>query len=113
MNLSLKLKKIPELRVLSAICKKRNLDIWLVGGFLRDIYLKLDKPLVDFDFCVEKDTTTVAREFAKKVKAKCIALDKRNESLRVILKRKTIHYTYDFTRMRGKDFFEDLALRDF
>ena len=46
-------------------------------------------------------------------KAKCIVLDKAQESLRVILKKESVHYTYDFTRMRGRDFFEDLALRDF
>ncbi|MCF7908706.1 MAG: HD domain-containing protein [Candidatus Omnitrophica bacterium] len=113
MNLSSKLKKIPKVSVLSVICKKRSVNLWLVGGFLRDVYLKVDKPLLDFDFCVEKNTTAVAREFARKIKAKCIVLDKAHESLRVILKKKSVYYTYDFTRLRGKDFLEDLALRDF
>jgi len=113
MNLSSKLKKIPQLSTLASLATRRKVDIWLVGGFLRDSYLKSKRPLRDFDFCVEKNTTSLAREFARKLKAKCIVLDKTTESLRVIFKRKGIFYTYDFTRMRGKDFFQDLALRDF
>lgn len=113
MNLTSKLKKIPHFSTLATLAARRKVNIWLVGGFLRDSYLKLSKPLRDFDFCVEKNTTALAREFARKLKAKCIVLDKHTESLRVIVKREGIVYTYDFTRMRGKDLSADLALRDF
>jgi len=79
---------------------------------LRDIYLKQKKELVDFDFCVEKKTLPIVREFAKKISSKFIVLDKDQESFRVILKKNKI-YTYDFTRMRGINLEADLALRDF
>lgn len=111
--LSAFLKKIPHLSVISSLCRSRGIGIWLVGGFLRDIYLKQRKELVDFDFCVEKKTLPIVREFAKKISSKFIVLDKDQESFRVILKKKGKIYTYDFTRMRGINLEADLALRDF
>lgn len=111
--LSASLKKIPYFSVISSLCRNHNIGIWLVGGFLRDIYLNPKKELVDFDFCVEKNTSLIAREFAKKIFSKFIILDKTQKSFRVVLKRKDRNYTYDFTAMRGKGLPEDLALRDF
>ena len=111
--LSASLKKIPYLSVISRIARSRNLGIWLVGGILRDSCLKQKKELVDFDFCVEKETLAVAKEFAKSISSKFIILDKDKESFRVALKKKGKVYTYDFTSMRGKNLKEDLALRDF
>ncbi len=113
MNLPLSLKKIPYILKLSKIAQRRKIGIWLVGGFLRDTQLKINKSLCDFDFCVEKNTTSLAKQFAREIKAKCIVLDKKQESLRVIIKKKGLAYTYDFTRMRGKDLYQDLSLRDF
>ena len=84
-----------------------------MGGVLRDIYLKLKKELVDFDFCVEKETLAVVKEFAKSISSKFIILDKDQQSYRVVLKKKSKNYTYDFTAMRGENLEEDLALRDF
>jgi len=107
------LKKIPHLSVISDIARSRNLGIWLVGGVLRDTYLKRKKELVDFDFCVEGETLAVAKEFAKSISSKVIILDKNQKSYRVALKKKGKIYTYDFTAMRGKNLKEDLALRDF
>jgi poly(A) polymerase len=113
MDLSAALKKIPHLSTISSIARKQKVNIWLVGGFLRDIYLKKKKDLVDFDFCVEKNTFSVVKEFSKKISSKFIVLDAKAQSLRVILKKKNKIYTYDFTLMRGQDLCEDLSLRDF
>ncbi|MEM7816398.1 MAG: HD domain-containing protein [Candidatus Aenigmatarchaeota archaeon] len=110
MNLSEKLKKIPFLSLISEIAKKKNIKIWLVGGFLRDIYLGIKKIFYDFDFCVERDVLKVAKVFANKTNSKLIILDEKQLSIRVIFKK---IYTYDFTLMRAKDFYQDLALRDF
>ncbi len=107
------LKKIPHLSAISRIARSRNLGIWLVGGVLRDIYFKLKKELVDFDFCVEKETLAVVKEFAKSISSKFITLDRSQESFRVVLKKRGKIYTYDFTGMRGESLKEDLALRDF
>lgn len=113
MDLALSLKKIPFLPVISRIARKYNINIWIVGGFLRDIYLNKEKDLIDFDFCVEKNTTFIAKEFSCLISSKYIVLDEIQESIRVIFKKKDKIYTFDFTRIRGESFREDLALRDF
>ncbi|MBP7088498.1 MAG: CCA tRNA nucleotidyltransferase [Candidatus Omnitrophica bacterium] len=113
LNFSIFLKKIPHIFLLSRLSQNLGIDVWLVGGVLRDIYLgKIDK-LTDFDFCVQKNTTLLAKKFALSIAAKFIVLDKNQESLRVILKHKGKTYTYDFTRMRGSNIIQDLSSRDF
>ncbi len=113
MNISLSLKRIPYCKLISQIANHKKINIWLVGGFLRDAYLKVDKHLTDFDFCIEKKASSFAGEFARKINAKYIVLDKQNQSFRVILKKRKIIYTYDFTLIRGKTISDDLSLRDF
>ncbi|MFA7677307.1 MAG: HD domain-containing protein, partial [Candidatus Omnitrophota bacterium] len=56
---------------------------------------------------------SVVREFAKKISSKCIVMDAEQESLRVVARKKPRIYTYDFTLMRGEDFYQDASLRDF
>lgn len=113
MNLQKSFKKIHYLPQLRAVAKKNKINIWLVGGFLRDTYLKKDKDFRDFDFCVEDKTRPAVSQFAKKTSSKIIVLDQEQDSYRVIVKKSGRIYTYDFTRMRGKDLPEDLAGRDF
>ena len=113
MSLSVSLQKIPYISLISRVARKRDTGIWLVGGFLRDIYLQKNKKFVDFDFCVEKDTLLIVKELSGKVFSKFIVLDEAQGSFRMILKRKDEIYTYDFSLMRGKSFREDLSLRDF
>ncbi len=113
MTLKKTLKKIPYLKYLFRISKERNTKLWLVGGFLRDVFLRKKKELIDFDFCVEKNTFSFVYAFRKYTKAKVIILDKKQKSYRAIVKRGGKVYTYDFTQLRGKDLREDLLLRDF
>jgi len=113
MNLPLSLKKIPHLSLISRITRKHKVEIWLVGGFLRDVYLNRSKKLRDFDFCVEKDIFSIVKEFAKETSSKFIVLDEVQKSFRVILRKDNDFFTYDFAPMRGENFHQDLALRDF
>lgn len=121
MNLKNNLKKIPYLSFLSRIAQKKKINVWLVGGVLRDAYLtgedvrfkeKREKTL-DFDFCVEKNVKPLIKEFSKQISSKFIILDEKQQSYRTILKKGGKFYTYDFTLMRGKDLRSDLLLRDF
>jgi poly(A) polymerase len=107
------IKKIPYILSLSRIAKSKSINLWLVGGYLRDIYLKRKKDLVDFDFCVEKNTLSLVKEFSREVKSKYIILDAVEESFRVIVKSKKKNYQFDFSKMRGASLKEDLNLRDF
>jgi poly(A) polymerase len=104
---------IPHLSLISKIAQKQKVNVWLVGGFLRDLYLKKNKKFYDFDFCVEKNVRKFVHSFSKETASKSITLDETQGSFRVIIKKENFVYTYDFTLMRGKDIYEDLSLRDF
>jgi putative nucleotidyltransferase with HDIG domain len=107
------LKEIPYISLITRIAQKRKTKVWLVGGFLRDIYLGIDKNLTDFDFCLEHNVTRFVREFSRAISSKFIVLNERQLTLRVILKRSSRTYTFDFAALRGKDIYQDLSLRDF
>jgi poly(A) polymerase len=113
MNTKTFLKKIPYLDLIRKAAKNRKTDIWLVGGFLRDIALASKKELCDFDFCVEKNVLALVKQFSKSINSKFIVLDEVEQAYRVILKKKSKIYTYDFTLMRAQSIYEDLGLRDF
>lgn len=107
------LKKIPKINKISRLAKKSGINLWLVGGVLRDAYLQLDKDLTDFDFCVEKDIEAYVQKAAKVIEGKLIVLDEKTSSFRIILNKNNKSYTYDFIAMRGEDIKKDLSLRDF
>ena len=113
MRLKDKIKTIPYLDKISSLAKKSGIKAWLVGGALRDMFIKRNEEITDFDFCVDHNTFSFALKFGKLVKSKMIVLDSEQKSYRVIIKRKDKFYTYDFTRMRGKDLESDLLSRDF
>jgi poly(A) polymerase len=95
-------------RIIS-LSKKRNSQIYLVGGFLRDAIVGRKKDRLDLDFTVDKDAIGLARQFANQTKSGFVVLDKEHGCARVIYK----DYTLDFTDFRGKDLKEDLLHRDF
>lgn len=107
------LKKIPQIDQISKLAKKLKIKVWLVGGFLRDNYIKAPKDLVDFDFCVEKDIDLFVDKLSKILKAKVIVLDKKSSSFRIVLNKDAKKYSYDFILMRGENIKKDLELRDF
>lgn len=113
MKLTNYLKKIPYYSLISKIARRRNIDVWLVGGFLRDVCLARKKDFFDFDFCVEKDVLKIVKDFSSRTSSKFIVLDEEQGSYRVIIKKSGKVYTYDFTLMRGSTIHEDLSLRDF
>ena len=113
MRLKGALRFIPHISLISSIAKKKKNKAYLVGGFLRDIYLKKRKDLRDFDFCIEKNTFDFAKEFKKLTSSKLIILDEEKNCYRVVLKNKDKIYTYDFTEIKGQTLKEDLLTRDF
>ena len=113
MRLKDKIKTIPYLGKISSLAKKNSIKVWLVGGALRDMFIKRNGEITDFDFCVDHNTFSLAFKFGKLTKSRMIVLDSEQKSYRVIIKRKDKFYTYDFTRMRGKDLRSDLLSRDF
>lgn len=92
---------------------KRRSKAYLVGGSLRDIILKKDKPNPDFDFCLKSGAINFARQVAREIKAGFVVLDQVHGCARVVKKAPGKVITLDFSDFRGKTLEEDLLYRDF
>ena len=112
-NLPQHIKQIPFISKIKKIIKEEKVEAYLVGGFLRDIYLGKAFNKYDFDFTLTKKTEKVARIFAKETGGTCIMLDKVNRSIRVSVKHKGKILDYDFNKLRADTIEEDLCMRDF
>ncbi|MEE9216506.1 MAG: hypothetical protein V3U32_03635 [Anaerolineales bacterium] len=95
---------------LAALIRSKSNDqqVWLVGGALRDHFLELDQP--DLDFAVDGDAISLARELADALAVPCYVLDEQRDTARVMLPEQR---TLDFARLRAPTLEGDLRLRDF
>jgi len=93
--------------------RKKNLKVYIVGGYLRDLVLKRIKANPDIDFCLKKNSINFARTLAKKIKAGFVVLDKEHGACRLVKKIKDKTYTLDFTDFRAPTLEADLLHRDF
>lgn len=115
------LKANPYLRLISNISKNYPAGIYLVGGYLRDLFLRrkiaslsrLPVKVKDFDFAVSRGAIPLSREIAARLKSPFVVLDKEHGSSRIVYKKNGLCSNFDFTDFRGKDIFEDLLHRDF
>jgi poly(A) polymerase len=106
------LKKNKILRTVNRLSQKRREKVYLVGGAIRD--LLLERPLgKDFDFGIQGDAESLAKEVAPEVRGHVFPLDETLGTWRVVLKKKKKRTELDFSRLQGKDIFEDLRQRDF
>ena len=97
------------LQVLSEIASENHVDLYLVGGSIRDHLLGME--CSDFDFTAGK-VHDLATQFASKTQSPCIPLDTTpgRNTLRVIVQKQ---FHFDFTDMQGASIEEDLKQRDF
>ncbi len=107
------IKKIPYLATLKNLAKDLDLEIYLVGGVLRDIFLLGGFRKPDFDFALNKNSLRFAKAFSSLVKGRVVILDKILRNIRVVVRRSNRILNYDFSRFRGKDVLKDLERRDF
>ncbi len=91
--------------------KERSKEIFLVGGFLRDILL--ERETVDFDLVVKGRCLSFAREFSRIIGGSFIILDEDNRVYRVVVKKRGSICNFDFSQMRGEKITDDLGMRDF
>ena len=82
--------------------------VWLVGGALRDHFLDLEHP--DLDFAVEQNAISLARGLGDALQVPCYVLDEQRDAGRVML---SGHRTIDIARLRAPTIEADLKLRDF
>ena len=99
---------IPRLANLQKFAKKRGVELYLVGGSVRD--LLLNRPTADLDFALAADAIQFAKAFAAHIGGTFVGLDEQPPTARVVLKRQNI--SMDFAQFRAKSLSEDLGLRD-
>ncbi|MFH1202504.1 MAG: HD domain-containing protein [Candidatus Omnitrophota bacterium] len=112
-SLVYRLQKDPFIDKISKIAKKQRFKLYLVGGFLRDLYLARLKKDYDLDFATPKDAIKIARFFSRKLKSGFVVLDKIHATARVVYREEDAKHTIDFSDFRASSLKEDLYKRDF
>jgi len=86
--------------------------VFLVGGVVRDVFLKRSSH--DLDFAVKKNAIQLARKVADKLKAEFYPLDIERDTGRVLITGQNgSRQAIDFAAFRGDDLETDLRGRDF
>jgi poly(A) polymerase len=96
-----------QLKILLTISKEIGVDIFLVGGLVRDWLLGQETQ--DVDLTLSREALTIARLFADRTGGTFVLLREEGEMARVITKGRT----FDFSNFRGPDLEADLKGRDF
>ena len=99
---------IPHLAQLQKFAETRGVELYLVGGSVRD--LLLNRPTADLDFALATDAIRFAKAFAAHVGGSFVGLDERPPTARVVLKKQTV--SMDFAQFRAASLSDDLRLRD-
>ncbi len=91
---------------------KKKVELYLVGGTLRDILLAREKDNPDIDFCLKVNAINFSKALARELKSGFVVLDQEHGCGRIVKKTKEKIYTLDFSDFRGKTIEDDLLLRD-
>ena len=102
------------MQALGNFAKVRGVQLYLVGGSVRDLLLK--RQTTDIDFALASDAIQFAKAFAASISATCIVLEENPSTARVIVKNldtsQPPHLSMDFVQFRAASLTEDLRLRD-
>jgi len=99
-------------RVVRQLADGRGVQVWLVGGAVRDALL--ERPVHDWDFAVEQDAMGLARAVANALGGAYFPLDTERDTGRVVLQAAdTTRIELDFAALRGAGLEADLPARDF
>lgn len=99
------------LKTVSLFAGRKRKGIYLVGGFLRDMFLKRENH--DIDFCLREGAINFGRQLAKETGCGYVVLDKEHGCCRLVKKTENSIYTLDFTDFRAPTLNDDLLHRDF
>ena len=98
------------LEKLGEFFQKRNIDCYVVGGFVRDGLM--GRTNNDVDLAVDGEAIAIASEVAQAFDARMVPLDEVNQVARVVFPQTVYQWHLDFATIRG-GIEEDLRLRDF
>ncbi|MBN1956367.1 MAG: HD domain-containing protein [Anaerolineae bacterium] len=100
------------LRQVRALAEEHGVEVWPVGGAVRDALL--DRPIHDWDVAVEGDAIGLARAVADALGGAFYPLDVERDAGRVVLDRPPEpRMELDFAALRGPNLEADLRGRDF
>jgi poly(A) polymerase len=102
------LQRRPFLQRLLVFAEQRGVELYAVGGALRDICL--GHPTYDVDVAMSGDALEFAREFANHLRAAYVPMDAERGEVRVVYRQRDV---LDITRIRGGTIITDLRHRDF
>ncbi|MBI4382692.1 MAG: CCA tRNA nucleotidyltransferase [Nitrospinae bacterium] len=97
------------LKTLKDLSETLGLDLFVVGGTVRD--LVMGRPAADYDF-VCRDAPRLARQFASRIECPLVPLDDTpgRETYRAVVRK---DFYFDFSQMQGQNIHADLSRRDF
>ena len=102
------------MQALGNFASARGVQLYLVGGSVRDLLLK--RQTTDIDFALASDAIQFAKAFAAGISATCIALEENPSTARVIVKQNDTSQipclSMDFVQFRAASLTDDLRLRD-
>ncbi len=98
------------LEKLGEFLRQRNINCYVVGGFVRDGLM--GRTNSDIDLAVAGDALETASEVARAFSARMVPLDEVNQVARVVFLQAGYQWHLDFATIRGS-IEEDLRLRDF
>ena len=105
------LQRLPDRKLinqLNAFASTRGVQLYLVGGCVRD--LLLNRPISDLDFALAQDALSFARAFADVLGAAFVTLEEQLPTARVVIRETGL--SLDFAQFRSGTVEEDLRLRD-
>ena len=99
----------PELiRQLHVFAEKRGVQLYLVGGSVRD--LLLNQSITDLDFALAADAIAFAKAFAAEIGEAFVKLEEQPPTARVVLRE--TRFILDFAGFRAETLEADLRMRD-
>ena len=104
----------PVIKTLIVFAKEQGVQLYLVGGSVRD--LLLGRQTTDIDWTLDSDAIRFAKAFATDIGAIAVVLEENPPTARVIVKQSGVSQTsqlsMDFTQFRAGSLTDDLRLRD-
>ena len=100
-----------RISLLAALAERFGVQVYLVGGCLRDVVM--GRPVHDYDFVLSGAEEELPVEFADRNRGSFFWLDRERRQSRVVIGRGENAVTCDFAPIRGNGIQDDLALRDF
>lgn len=102
------LPQLQLIRRLHEFAEKQGIQLYLVGGSVRD--LLLNQPLTDLDFALADDALAFATVFADEIGEAFVKLEEQPPTARIVIRETRL--TLDFAGFRAATLEADLCLRD-